>query len=57
MTLPNSFKTLTPIGFSELDTLRLSVRRGWEDIFLKIISKYDSDSLNEIINDVKITSM
>ncbi|XP_050427498.1 protein fem-1 homolog B-like [Adelges cooleyi] len=51
MTYPNSFKTLAPFKFSPKDELRFSVRKGYEVHFFKALSKLDSDTIDDVINE------
>lgn len=53
MTLPpDHFKTLSPFKCAAEDELRLSVKKGLEVHFIKSLSKFDSDGLEDIINEV-----
>lgn len=54
MTLQNHFKTLSPFIFTAEDELRLSVKKGLDVHFFKLISKLDGNCLDEIINKVKV---
>lgn len=52
MTLPNHFRTLSEFKLDAKTELRISVKNGLEVHFIKSLSKFDSDSRTEIINEV-----
>ncbi|XP_050524337.1 protein fem-1 homolog B [Daktulosphaira vitifoliae] len=51
MTFSNGFKTLAPYKFNIKEELRISVKKGLEVHFFKALSQFESDTINDIINE------
>lgn len=54
MTNPDQSKILFPLDFTAEDELRLSVKNGSVEDFKKSIIKFNVNSIDDIVNKVKV---